>query len=77
VLLRTDVTYAGAIEQEKTTKGLELGAFISYGVGGAMILTGVILLATDTSQDLDRLGAIVPAIVPLDGGALGALTWTF
>ena len=77
VLLSMDTTRAKALEAEELSKNLELGAIISYAVGGAMILTGAILVAVDPSQDLERLSFPLPGLIPVEGGGLATLGWSF
>ena len=53
--------------QEKTGKNLAIGAGICYGVGGAALLTAIILGATGGSSS--GQAALVPAVGPGVAGA--------
>ena len=66
--MRQDISRQDALELQERAEMFELGSIVSYSVGGAALLTGIILLAvspeeTDAASYSPNIG-----FSPLQGG---------
>ena len=70
VLVRKDMTNADAQALEDETKALNYASIGLYAGGGALLLTGIILLATDSDPVMESLSDSQFQLSPLPGGAM-------
>jgi hypothetical protein len=75
--IRQDMTQSEAEDLKKRAETYELASIISYSVGGAALLTGVILLAVDPGGDSGALAGGRLDIAPIPAGGMMSYTLPF
>ena len=69
LLIRQDIAHIDALALEEEALLWQNVSIGLYAGGGALLLTGIILLATDSGPEMESL-AVRPQVLPLNGGAM-------